>query len=610
MAEYKFNAEIGKVLKIVINSIYTNKEIFLRELISNSSDAINKLKYESIANPSLLSDGYLPKITVKIEKDDRKLIISDNGIGMNEEDMLQNLGTIAKSGTESFANALKDSPNAIDLIGQFGVGFYSAFMVAEKVTVLSKKAGDTNSYLWFSTGEGEYTVEKADKKETGTEITLFIKNGEEFDEYLDMFRVEHIIKSYSSHIQTPITLVHENGDSLIHNESSAIWLRNPKEITEEEYQKAYKSIGGMPSGYFAKIHNKVEGALEYSSLLFIPSTKPYDLYNPTRKNSIKLYVKRVFITEENNSILPEHFRFIKGVVDSSDLPLNISRETLQNNKIIERIGKSLEKKIISEFENQLQNAKDSYIKFWADFGNVIKEGLCRAGDLNTKLLEIALFYSTNGQNLTTIEEYIARMKPDQDSIYYITAESYEDGFNNPQLELCKKNNIEVLILIDTVDNFWVNVITNYKEKHFKPISSVDLKIEENEKEPEVLDEEKNKKLIEKFKEVLGEEIGEIKISKKLIESPVCLSQTDGGMSIRMERYLFEQKQLPFISPKILEINPNHIILEKIYTKIQDNSDISPEVWNLFDIACIEAGDIIRKPSQFAKRMINAISSSL
>lgn len=607
MAVHKFDAEIGKVLKIVINSIYTNREIFLRELISNSSDAISKLQYLSLENSSLLPENWQPKIVVEIKKDERKIIVSDSGIGMSEQDMLENLGTIAKSGTESFSKALESGGKAEDLIGQFGVGFYSAFMVADEVEVVSKKAGEVDAFLWKSKGDGEYSIEKAEKGEVGTKITLLIKSDEEFDEFLDKFRVEYVVKSYSSHIKTPIEIVHETGTMQVHNESSAIWLKNPAEVTEEGYQNAFNSVGGMPSGYFAKVHSKVEGSLEYSALLFVPNTKPYDLYNPNRKTAMKLYVKRVFITEENGDILPEHFRFVRGVVDSSDLPLNISRETLQNNSIIQKIGKALEKKIVGELEKSLNKNRESYVKFWEDFGNVIKEGLCKAGDLNKKLLEICVFRSTNGEGFTTVAEYISRMKPNQDSIYYITAESFEDGENSPQLELCKKNGIEVLILTDTVDNFWVNVITNYEEKHFKPVNSANLTIEENSKEEEVIDEEKNTKLLKKFEKILGKEIGDVKISKKLTESPVCLSQAEGGMSIRMERYLFEQKQLPFVSPKILELNANHPVVEKIYDKISKNENVEEEVWTLFDIACIEAGDLLRKPSNFAKRVIKLMA---
>ncbi len=600
---HKFDAQIGKVLKIVINSIYTHREIFLRELISNASDAISKLKYQAIAEPSLLEEGYLPKITVEIQQEQRKIIISDNGIGMDESDMIQNLGTIAKSGTETFAKTLEgeNAPNVADLIGQFGVGFYSSFMVAKKVTVISKKAGEDKAFVWESEGEGEYSIAEAVKSETGTQIILEIKPEEEFNEFIDKFRVEHIVKSYSNHISTPILIQHETGETLIENESSAIWLKNPSSISEEQYQEAYNSIGGMPSGYFAKIHSKVEGSMEYCALLFIPKTKPYDIYNPARKNSIKLFVKRVFITEDS-TILPEHFRFVKGVVDSSDLPLNISRETLQNNKVLEKIGKSLEKKIISELENHLKNERDSYAKFWNDFGNVIKEGLCRAGELNLKLLDICIFATTDKTRHTTVAEYISRMKPEQDSIYYITAESYEDGLNNSQLEACKKNGIEVLVLTDTVDNFWVNVISNYQEKHLKPVSSAELTIENNENEPEANDDVKNALLLNVFKETLGVAIGEVKISKKLVESPICLSQAEGGMSIRMERYLFEQKQLPFMSPKILEVNPKHPIIEKLYQKAKKEENVDREINNLFDVACIEAGEILRKPSAFIRRM--------
>ena len=600
---HKFDAQIGKVLKIVINSIYTHREIFLRELISNASDAISKLKYQAIAEPSLLEEGYLPKITVEIQQEQRKIIISDNGIGMDESDMIQNLGTIAKSGTETFAKTLEgeNAPNVADLIGQFGVGFYSSFMVAKKVTVISKKAGEDKAFVWESEGEGEYSIAEAVKSETGTQIILEIKPEEEFNEFIDKFRVEHIVKSYSNHISTPILIQHETGETLIENESSAIWLKNPSSISEEQYQEAYNSIGGMPSGYFAKIHSKVEGSMEYCALLFIPKTKPYDIYNPARKNSIKLFVKRVFITEDS-TILPEHFRFVKGVVDSSDLPLNISRETLQNNKVLEKIGKSLEKKIISELENHLKNERDSYGRFWNDFGNVIKEGLCRAGELNLKLLDICIFATTDKTRHTTVAEYISRMKPEQDSIYYITAESYEDGLNNSQLEACKKNGIEVLVLTDTVDNFWVNVISNYQEKHLKPVSSAELTIENNKNEPEANDDAKNALLLNVFKETLGVAIGEVKISKKLVESPICLSQAEGGMSIRMERYLFEQKQLPFMSPKILEVNPKHPIIEKLYQKAKKEENVDREINNLFDVACIEAGEILRKPSAFIRRM--------
>lgn len=612
MSKYKFDAEIGKVLNIVINSIYTNREIFLRELVSNSSDAISKLQYYSIQNSELLSDGWEPKITVEIQKDKRILKVLDSGIGMDKQDMRENLGTIAKSGTEAFSKAIESGTtggNVADLIGQFGVGFYSAFMVADEVAVLSRKAGQGDAFLWKSKGNGEYTIDVAEKPEIGTQITLHIKNGEEFDEFLDKFRVEHIIKSYSSHINTPIEIIHETGSSMVHSENSAIWLKNPNQVSEEEYQKAFNSVGGISSGYFAKIHSHVEGSLEYSALLFIPNTKPYDLYNPHRKTSIKIYIKRVFITEENTEILPEHLRFVKGVVDSSDLPLNISRETLQNNTIVHKIGKALEKKIIAEFEKKLKENRVEYTKFWENFGNVIKEGLCKAGDLNKKLLEICIFKSThNAEENTTIEEYISRMKPDQDSIYYITAESFDDGFNNPQLEACKKNGIEVLILTDTVDNFWVNVITNYNEKHFKPVNSADLTLENNTQESEVIDEDKNKTLIEEIQKVLGKEISQVKISKKLTESPVCLSQSEGGMSIRMERYLFEQKQLPFISPKILEINPNHQVLENIHNKLQNKQDASQEIQTLFDIACIEAGDVLRKPSDFAKRVVGLMKT--
>ena len=612
---FKFDAEIGRVLNLVINSIYTNKEIFLRELISNASDAINKRRYLSLSNPAASLDGE-PEIKVKIEKTNGILVISDNGIGMDKEDLIKNIGTIANSGTFKFIENLKNEQaqgvSSENMIGQFGVGFYSAFMVAERIEVKTRKAGETQVLLWKSEGKEDFTIEEitdAEFKE-GTEIKLFIKS-EMQEDFLDKFRIEHIIKTYSNHISFPIILENEEGGSERVNSTEPLWVKSPSETTTEEYQEFYKSSFWSPDEPFLTLHNRVEGAQEYINLLFIPSKKPFDLYSPERKTHIKLYTKRVFITEEGVKILPEYLRFVKGIVDSSDLPLNISRETLQNSDVLTKIGKSITKKIFSEFKKKLTNDRENYEDFWKEFGNVIKEGLCRPEELKEQIMDVCLFYSSTRNKYITLDEYIEGMRQEQESIYFITAESIEDGLSKASLEVFKKKDIEVLILTDTVDDFWLTVVQNHKEKLFKNIAATDEKTDEllsksAEKEEEPQEKEEGEKAIEIFSHALEGLVGKVKISYKLEESPVMLATESGAMSIRMERYLIEQKQLSHTSKKVLEINLKHPIIKEILQNGESEAT-KEKIINLYEIACIAGGEALKSGSEFAKRMFNALN---
>lgn len=625
----KFNAEVGKVLNIVIHSLYTNKDIFLRELISNASDACEKLRVSSITNPDLIDSQDELKITIKVDKENHKLCIADNGIGMNKQDLVESLGTIASSGTQKFLDAIKnnkDSSQAVELIGKFGVGFYSAFMVASEVIVKSRKAGEKESWLWRSKGDGEFTIGSLDEESPrGTEITLLLRPEEH--EFLDKFRIEHIITTYSDHIGFPIEFIDEKGNSEKLNSKSAIWTKAKDDINAEEHNEFFRSVAHVGGEPWMILHNKNEGTIEFTNLLYIPSIKPFDLFHPDRRCSVKLYVNKVFITEDNVEVIPRYLRFLKGVVDSPDLPLNISRETLQNNKVVGTIRQSLVKKVISALKKKADEDLSDYTKFWNNFGAVLKEGLCEATDTEgrERLLSVCRFYSTatSDDTLVSIEDYIKRMKPDQDNIYYLTGSNIETIKKSPQLEGFVSRGLEVLLLVDPVDDFWTSVVTEYQKYKLKSITRVDTDLEKfsvedssQDQEDKSLNDSSEKNadsLIEYFTKVLGDSVSSIKISKKLTNSPVCLSAGESGMDIRMERFLREQKQLSYKSAKILEINVKHPIIKGIiesYTKNGENSMLEDIIHLLFYQACIIEGEEIGNISSFADRMNNVFSNVL
>lgn len=617
-----FNAEISKVLKLVIHSLYTNKDIFLRELISNASDACEKLRYLAVTSPDMLKESPELKITLSVDEKAKTLTITDNGIGMDEDDLVNNLGTIAKSGTEQFFDQLTgDAKKDASLIGQFGVGFYSAFMVADKVTLRTRKAGESQGYLWESAGEGEFSITPLEgDSPRGTSITLHLrKDGEK---YLDKFKLQHIASTYSDHISFPIEYQGEADEAAeVINEGSALWTRSKSDISEEQYKEFYHHVGHTADDPFLTLHNQVEGKLSYTNLLFIPTIRPFDLFHPDRRRRVKLYVKRVYITDENVDLIPHYLRFLRGIVDSEDLPLNISRETLQDNPMLVAIRESITKRVLTELKRKATNDAEAYTAFWANFGSVLKEGLCEGIASKELLLEACRFHSThdNGEKLTSLDDYISRMKDGQENIYYVTGDRLDTLRNSPQLEGFTKNGVEVLLLHDHVDDFWVTVVQNFKGKGFKSVLNAGSELEKltgsktQEEKAEQTNEPKADKdaiaeLVAAMKTVFGEEVQDIRTTAKLTESPVCLAVEEGMMSMRMERFLVEHKQLPGASARIMEINPEHPIIVSLANTVKNGGkpqDIEDTARLLLDQARIVEGEELSDPSAFTRR-INAL----
>ena len=575
MQQYNFDVEVGKILNLMINSLYANKDVALRELVSNASDACDKMRY-LIAQNSEIADDEL-KITITTNKEKKQLIIVDNGIGMNQEDLIENLGTIAKSGTENFIKSLTgDKQKDVQLIGQFGVGFYSCFMIAKSVEVITKKYNEDQAWHWQSEGSAQFTINESEEKIStrGTKIILHLKD--DATDFFDRFHIKHVVQTYSDHINFKIDFIPENIEAGAKietlNSASALWKKPKDQITAEQYQNFYKHISHLPGEPYLTLHNNVEGAVSYTNLLFIPSSKPFDLFHPDRKTSVKLYVKRVFISEDL-SLVPACMRFLRGLIDSDDLPLNISRETLQHSVVIDKIRKNVVNKVLSELKKKANDDEEKYLEFWNNFGAVLKEGLCESSEFREKILEICRFYSSKSPDkYITLAQYLERAKANQDKIYFLTGESVEKIKSSPQLEIFLKKDVEVLYLIDAVDEFWVTVALPYKDKELQSINRHDVDLENVEKKTEEKNEDENEEskkaddskdvtnskyqgLLDFIKNILGDKIQEARISKKLTDSPVCLAVDSRAMDIRLERYLLEQKQLNSASAKIFEINP-------------------------------------------------------
>lgn len=623
---HAFDAEVGKVLNLVIHSLYTNEDIFLRELISNASDACDKIRYIAISSPDVLKEDSHLKIKISADKDNGLLVIKDNGIGMNKEDLINNLGTIACSGTQKFLEAMKrDKDAASELIGQFGVGFYSAFMVAEEVTVKSRKFDAENSWVWKSNGDGQFTIsEDPEFLSRGTEIVLKLK--EDKKKYLDRFHIEHIVTMYSDHICFDIEWIEPEKEADKLNSSSALWCRNKNDITPEQYNEFFRSVAHIGGEPWLILHNKSEGVVQYTNLLFIPTTKPFDLFHPDRRCSVKLYVKKVFITEDNVQLIPQYMRFLKGVVDSEDLPLNISRETLQNNSVINKIRNSLVKRVLGELQKVADSDSEKYKTFWDSFGAVLKEGLCEGMDTESRerILSVCRFNTTLEDNkLVSLDDYISRMKENQKHIFFINSDSVVNAKTSPQIEGFISRGIEVLILCDPVDDFWVNVVQNYKNVDFMSVSSSDIDLNEIEKitdeqkseEEEKCDEDTIKLFLEYIKEILGTSVADVRVSKKLCGSPVCLTTKEGAMNLRMERILKEQKQFAgmYGSSKIMEINLNHKIIKNLLSQYRESgkdAKISDVITILFAEACIVEGEEIVNKNEFIEKINSLLCNSL
>lgn len=620
----QFAAEISKVLKLMIHSLYTNKDIFLRELISNASDACDKLRYLALSDQSLLEGQGELKITVALNPEGKTVTVCDNGVGMNREELIENLGTIARSGTLEFISELSgDGKKDANLIGQFGVGFYSAFMVADKVTVRSRKAGEEQGYVWESAGEGEFTVQEAEGDiPHGTSVELVMR--EDAAEYLDKFRLLHIIDTYSDHVGFPIWMEAGEGESERVGEGAALWTLPKSDISEEQYKEFYHHVAHSPDEPWLTLHNKAEGVIEYTNLLYIPSIKPFDLFHPERRRRVKLYVKRVFITEENVDIIPHYLRFLRGVIDSADLPLNISRETLQDNPILRKISESITGKLLGELKKKAGKEPEAYEKFWENFGAVLKEGLCESVAPKEKILEVCRFHSTQGEGLVSLDDYVARMKDGQEDIYFLTGDNLSVMRASPQIEGFTSRGIEVLLLADHVDDFWVNVVPDFKGKGFKSVTRANVDLDELGKTEEKAEEKEDKaenaapakdkieNLSTWLKALYGEEIKEVRTTTKLTDSPACLAVGEGDMDMRMERFLLEHRQLPKRAAKILEINPKHPLVRYLAEEVSANGqtdDLKDAALMLLDQAKIVEGEPLADASAFAKRLAKFMQKS-
>ena len=611
-----FQAEVSRLLDIVAHSLYSEKEIFLRELISNASDACDRLRYAALTEPALAEGDTEYRVTLTPDKPARTLTIADNGIGMNREELIDNIGTIARSGTAAFVNQLSgDARKDMSLIGQFGVGFYSAFMVAEKVEVLSRKAGESQGWRWVSDGRGEFTVEPLPEAARGAKIIVHLREGE--DDYLDPARLRRVVKTYSDHIGLPIILKDDGKEETI-NTASALWTRPRSEITAEQYKEFYHHVGHSFDDPWLTLHNKAEGVLEYTNLLFVPSTKPFDLFDPERKSRIKLYVRRVFITDEATDLLPAYLRFLRGIVDSEDLPLNISREMLQSNPMVARIRQQLTRRVLSEVAKKATDAADEYAKFWDNFGAVLKEGLYEDPDHRDELLGLARFRSTSRDVLVSLDDYIAAIKPGQDAIYTIHGDNLDVIKKSPQLEGFRARGIEVLLLTDPIDEFWVPTIGRYKDKPFKSatrggvdLDKIPLSEATEEKRPEPP--AKLASLIAIFKLALGETVKDVRSSERLTDSAVCLVADEGDMDMHLERLLKQHRQLDSASRRILELNPRHKLIERLAASVGEpgaSDQLSEFAWLLLDQARIVEGEQLPDPAAFARRLAMLLERGL
>ncbi len=610
-----FQTEVKQLLHLMIHSLYSNKEIFLRELISNGSDACDKLRFEAISDAALYEDDPDLKLTVDFDKEARTITITDNGIGMNRQEVMDNIGTIARSGTRNFLEQLTgDQAKDAHLIGQFGVGFYSSFIVADKVTLETRRAGleSEHGVRWISSGEGEYEIENIERKQRGTSITLHLREGE--DEFLNHFRLQGIISKYSDHISLPIMMrkLDDKGEPTDEfeavNKASALWTRPKSEISDEEYKEFYKHVAHDFEDPLTWLHNKVEGTQTYTSLFFIPRRAPFDLFERDARHGIKLYVKRVFIMDDAEQLMPSYLRFIRGVVDSDDLPLNISREILQRNKSIDTIRNASVKKILSHLEKMAKDDKDNYAIFWREFGKVMKEGPAEDFANKEKLAKLLRFASTHNDSDiqdVSLQDYVSRMVKGQEKIYYITADSYAAAKNSPHLELFRKKGIEVLLMFDRVDEWMMSYLTEFDGKQLVSVAKGELdlgELEDKEEKKKIEKAEKEcKKLIEHMQETLGEKVKEVRVSHRLTDSPSCLVVEQGDMAVSMQKLLKQAgHELPEIKP-VLEINPEHPLIKRLDNE-QDEQRFTDWTHVLFDQALLSEGGQLEDPTSFVSRM--------
>ncbi len=617
---FAFQTEVNQLLDLMVHSLYSQKEIFLRELISNSSDAVDRLRFDALTNADLLNDGDELGIRVEIDKENRTLTVSDNGIGMNHNEVIDNIGTIASSGTRKFVDAITgDDKQDINLIGQFGVGFYSVFMVADKVTLQTRKAGDkaTDAVRWTSDGKGEYQLESVVQADRGTSITLHMRKDE--DEFLESFRLRSIINKYSDHIALPIHMVRENlpgsdeeedADKPAEvewetvNTGTALWARPKKDISEEEYNNFYQSLTYDTEAPMSVLHHKVEGSLEYTSLLYLPKKAPFDLFNREQRHGLKLYVRRIFIMDDAEHLMPAYLRFVRGVIDSADLPLNVSREHLQHNREIEKIKAGAVKRVLTELKKLADDTdSETYQEFWKEFGQVLKEGIVE--DFTNKdevaaLLRFASSGNDSADQTVSLEDYVKRMADDQGAIYYVTADSYAAATGSPHLEIFRKKGIEVLLLSDPIDEWVVSHLHEFKETPLKSVAKGALEdLSDDEDKDNDKQQKEFKDVLEKITAALGEQVKEVRLTHRLTESPACLVADENEPGANLERILKAAGQeAPEFKP-ILELNPEHAIIESLDA---GSADIEDWAFVLFEQAALSEGGQVRDPANYVKRV--------
>ena len=616
----KFEADTGKILDIVINSLYSEREIFLRELVSNASDALDKRKYLGLTDKKINNSSDASEIKIEVNNKEKILTISDNGIGMNEEDLKSSLGTIARSGTKAFleqvAGNTKDKKSDMSMIGQFGVGFYASFMVADSVEVVSKKAGEEQAWKWSSDGKTGFDLVKTDKETAGTSITLKLKK--DAKEFLEETRLQFVVRKYSDHISYPVKLLEidkKDAEEKTLNEASALWTRPSKDITEEQYQEFFSHIGAGFGKPLLTMHNNTEGTISYTNLICIPSTRPFDLFNPDRKSSLKLYINRVFITDKCDALVPSYLRFIKGLVDTQDIDLNVSREMLQNNPAVSKISKSLVGKILREIKKVSEKNVDGYKSFWKEYGAVLKEGLYEDAERKETLLDLCRFSTNENDEIMSLSSYLEKMPENQKDIYYISAETRSQALASPHLEGFKSKNIPVLIMTDAIDQFWLPMIGSFKDKKFTSITQGQINLDDlDEKNKDKKSENKDQKekqdkefvdLIAQMKVVLGEQVKDIRLSSKLTDSPVCLVADDGDMDIAMEQLMAQRDTNYKGAPRILEINGDHTLIKNmksLLSKKENNDLVSDAGTLLFEQARLLEGKMPADPAQFSRIM--------
>ena len=611
-----FQAEVKQLLQLMIHSLYSNKEIFLRELISNASDACDKLKFEALAKPELYGDDAALAIRVGFDAAARTITISDNGIGMSRAEAIEHLGTIAKSGTKEFFSRLSgDQQKDAALIGQFGVGFYSSFIVADKVTVETRRAGEAQGVRWESGGAGDFTIEDIELPKRGTSITLHLREGE--DDFLNAWRIKSIIRKYSDHVALPILMKKEEWDAEKNetvvkdeeetvNQASALWTRSKSDITDEQYQEFYKHVAHDFEAPLAWTHNRVEGRSEYTQLLYLPGKAPFDLWDRQQRKGIKLYVKRVFIMDDAEQLMPVYLRFVKGLVDSADLPLNVSREILQESKDVKAIREGCTKRVLGMLEDLAENKKDDYAKFWGEFGQVLKEGIGEDHANQERIAKLLRFASTrntdDAQNVS-LGDYVAAMKEGQDKIYYVTAESWAAAKSSPHLEVFRKKGVEVLLLTDRVDEWMLSFLNEFDGKALVSVAKGGLDLgmlqDEEEKKQQEQTEGEFKDVVEKLKEALKDRAKDVRVTLRLTDSPACLVADEGELSATLQRMLKAAGQQAPDSKPILEINPQHPLVVRLKTEEAHFADWSN---TLFDFALLAEGGQLAEPGEFVRRV--------